>query len=444
LDADRAWPPAAQAWGAALLLACANSLAFVDRTVLTLLVEPIKADLGLSDTLISVLTGASFVVFYVAVGLPVARLADRGNRRNIIATSVLVWSAMTAACGLAWNYVSLLVARAGTGAGEGALSPAAQSMLADYFPKEKLPAALGVFSMGIYIGNGVALVLGGAVTAAAISMGVIHTSLLGDVKPWQLVFFIAGVPGALLALALLWIREPARRGAGATGRASLPLREIWQTFLTRRAAYITLVGAFALLVMHGHGSGTWIPTFFVRKFGWEPGRIGAAYGTVVLLFGTSGALLGGVVANSLRRRRIAEANVLTFLVGCGLAAPFAVLFPLASTPEASLLLLAGLNFFAGFPFAGGYAAIQELTPNRMRAQVTAVLLLFVNLVGAGLGPTLIAVCTDFLFRDPQALPHALSLAAVLTLPAAVVLLGVLLRLLSRTSAGLPSQERVTT
>ena len=133
-----------------MLLACANSLAFIDRTVLTLLVEPIKADLAISDTLISLLTGFSFAAFYVAVGLPVARLADRGNRRNIIATAVLVWSAMTAACGLAWNYLCLLAARAGTGAGEGALSPAAQSMLADYFPKERLPGALGLYSMGIY------------------------------------------------------------------------------------------------------------------------------------------------------------------------------------------------------------------------------------------------------------------------------------------------------
>jgi MFS family permease len=298
--------------------------------------------------------------------------------------------------------------------------------------------------MGIYIGNGAALVLGGAVTAAAISLGVVHTGVLGDVKPWQLVFFVAGLPGVLLALALLAVREPARRGFGATERRDIPLREIWQTFLSQRTAYIALLGAFALLVMHGHGSGAWIPAFFARKFGWEPGRIGAAYGAVVLLFGTSGALLGGFVANALRRRQIAETNVLTFLAGCALATPFAVLFPLAPTPETSLMLLAGLNFFAGFPFAGGYAAIQELTPNRMRAQVTAAMLLLVNLIGAGLGPTVIAVFTDFLFRDPQALPHALSLAAVLTLPAAVVLLVMLLRRLGRRAAASSSKERVTT
>jgi MFS family permease len=179
--------------------------------------------------------------------------------------------------------------------------------------------------------------------------------------------------------------------------------------------------------MHGHGSGTWIPTFFMRKFGWDAGQVGAAYGAVVLLFGTSGALLGGYVANHLRRRRIAQANVLACLAGCALAAPFAVLFPLATTPALSLALLAGLNFFAGFPFAGGYAALQELTPNRMRAQAVAVLLLFVNLIGGGCGPTFIALFTDFLFRDAQALPYALSLSAALTLPVAALLLVMLLR-----------------
>jgi MFS family permease len=148
----------------------------------------------------------------------------------------------------------------------------------------------------------------------------------------------------------------------------------------------------------------------------------------VLLFGTAGALLGGFVANTLRRRQIAEANVLTCLAGCTLATPFALLFPLAPTPEISLALLAGLNFFAGFPFAGGYAALQELTPNRMRAQAAAMLLFCVNLIGGGFGPTLIALFTDFVFQDAQALPYALSLSAALTLPVAVALLAVLWRL----------------
>ena len=253
-------------------------------------------------------------------------------------------------------------------------------------------------------------------------MGPIHIVFLGEVKPWQLVFFAAGAPGLLLAAVLLAIREPARRGVVDFGRSRMSMREVWDEFLKKRVAFLTLIGAFSLLVMHGHGSGTWIPSFFARQFGWDPGRIGAAYGTIVLLFGTSGALLGGFVSSYLRRRGVAQANVLTCLAGCALATPFALLFPLAPQPEVSLILLAGLNFFAGFPFAGGYAALQELAPNRMRAQAVAVLLVCMNLIGGGFGPTLVALFTDHVFQDPRALPFALSISAAITLPAAIALL----------------------
>jgi MFS family permease len=205
-------------------------------------------------------------------------------------------------------------------------------------------------------------------------------------------------------------------------RSTMPLREVWDEFVGKRVAFLTLIGAFALLVMHGQATGAWIPSFFARQFGWDPGRIGAAYGTIVLLFGTSGALLGGLASNYLRRRRIAQANVLTCLAGCALATPFALLFPLAARPEMSLMWLAGLNFFAGFPFAGGYAALQELAPNRMRAQAVAVLLFCMNLIGGGFGPTLVALFTDHVFQDAQALPFSLSISAALTLPAAILLL----------------------
>ena len=388
--------------------------------MLTLLVEPIKADLHISDTSISLLTGFSFTVFYVLIGVPVARLADRGNRRNVIAVCMLLWSTMTAACGLAWNYVSLLVARAGTGAGEGGLSPAAQSMLADYFPKERLPAALGLFSSGIYIGNGLALLVGGAVVAAATAAGSMDVPLLGALRPWQVAFIVVGAPGIVLALLLLAVREPPRREVAATTRVS---REtLWTQFDARRAAYIALFGASTLLVMHGNASGAWIPAFFTRRFHWDTAQIGATYGLVVLLCGTSGALAGGFVANRLRREGHADANIRTVQLGLIALLPVAALFPLVPTPWLSLALLAAMNFFAGFPFAGAYAALQELTPNRMRAQMAALFALCMNLIGGGCGPTLVALCTDFVFGDPLRLPYSLALAAVLTLPLSLLFL----------------------
>jgi MFS family permease len=414
---EQPWPPLRLAWTAAAVLAVGNSLSFVDRTVLTLLVEPIEADLQISDTSVSLLTGLGFTVFYVLIGLPVARLADRGNRRNIIAACMFVWSTMTAACGLAWNYTSLLLARAGTGAGEGGLSPSAQSMLADYFPRERLPAALGLFSSGIYVGHGLALLLGGAVIAATSSAGSVEVPLLGVLKPWQVAFIVLGAPGVLLALLMTTVKEPPRRGVPTEGRSST--QTLWDQFNARRAQYLLLFAGCALLILHGNATNVWIPSFFARKFQWDAAQTGAAYGTVVLLFGVSGALAGGFCANRLRRKGHADANARAIQYGLLALLPFAVLFPLANDPYLSLLLIAGMNFFAGFPFAGAYAALQELTPNRMRAQVAAAFAVCMNVIGGGLGPTLVAVFTDFVFGDRNQLPYSLVIAAALTLPAAV-------------------------
>lgn len=385
--------------------------------MLNLLVEPIKADLRISDTAVSLLAGFSFTAFYVLMGLPVARLADRGNRRNIISVAMLMWSAMTAACGLAWNYWSLLVARAFTGAGESALSPAAQSMLADYFPKERLPVALGLFSSGIYIGGGLALLVGGAVVAAAEAAGDVVVPIIGVLQPWQITFIAVGTPGILLAIAMTAVGEPPRRGVEAND-AAISMQALWRQISSNRAAYIGLFGAFTLLVMQGHGGGAWIPAFFERHFHWRTAEIGTAYGLTVLIFGTAGAVAGGLFAGRLKRSGRADANARTMQLGFIALAPFAFLYALAATPFQALALVAGMNFFAGFPFAAGYAALQELTPNRMRARLTATFVLSVNLVGAGLGPTLVALFTDYAFADETMLPYSLALAAAITLPLA--------------------------
>ena len=429
VSADRPWPAARLAWTAAILLAAGNSLSFIDRTILTLLVEPIKADLQISDVRISLLSGFSFTVFYVLVGIPAARLADHGNRRNVIALAILTWSTMTVACGLAWNFLGLALARAGTGAGEGALSPASQSILADYFPKERLPIALGLFSSGIYIGSGTALLVGGAVIAVAASAGDLLVPILGELKPWQVVFVVVGAPGVVLAALMFTVTEPVRRSFGSAGDAAVPLRAVWAHIQSHRASYIGLFGTFSLLVMQGYGSSAWIPAFFERRFHWSTAQVGTAYGAVVLVFGTLGALTGGLFANRLRRRGFADANVRTIRFGFFALTPFALLFGLAPDPYLALALVAGMNFFAGFPFAGGYAAVQELTPNRMRAQMAALLVVCVNVIGGGFGPTLVALFTDLLFGDPARLPYSLALAACITLPAAYLFI----RMLGRSS-----------
>lgn len=419
--AEQPWPSAGSAWYVAIILMLANTLAFVDRQALALLVQPIKADLHISDTAISLLYGLSFTLFYVAVGLPIARIADRSNRRNIIAGAIFVWSIATSLCGLARSFTTLFAARVGVGAGEGGLTPAAYSLLSDYFPKEKLAIAMGVYQMGLYLGSAAALVIGGLISTVIPPSETLVLPVLGAMKGWQIVFLLLGLPGVVLAALTLTIREPARRGV-ASAQTKVPMGELLAHVAARRKAYIGIMLGFALMILVGNGTAVWIPAFFERRFGWSTAEVGQFYGPVVFLCGTTGALAGGLFASWLRKRGSGHGNLLASLVGFTVLIPITIAFPLMPTPTLALILIGMMNFFAGFNFGGGLAALQELTPNRMRALVSAAYMLTINLIGAALGPTLIALVTDYWFRDPAALPYAISMVCAVASPLSVVML----------------------
>jgi MFS family permease len=404
------------AWYAALMLAAANALAFVDRQILALLVPPIEADLHLSDTKMSLLLGLSFTMLQALAGLPLGRLVDVGNRRNIVALAVFCWSLMTGLCGLAGAYWSMFMARIGVGAAEAGLTPSAHSMLADYFPRERLPAAMGLYAMGIYVGNGVALLAGGWIMEIAARSGFV----LGALHGWRVVFLVLGVSGVLFAAVLSSVREPERRLLSPRN-VRVPLRQVGLQLRARGGAYGGICAGFCLMILVGAGTGAWIPTFFVRRFGWSLAEVGTYYGSAVLVFGTAGAWCGGWFAQSLRRRGVVDANLRASLLGFVLLVPFAVAYPLVADARLTVALVAGFNFFAGFPFGGGYAALQELTPGRMRGQVAAIFTLLVNVIGA-LGPTVVALFTNYVFVDEQALPKSLALTAAVAMPFGIALL----------------------
>lgn len=419
-ESDQQWPATRTAWYVAFMLMLANTLAFVDRQVFALLVQPIKMDLQISDTAISLLYGLSFTLFYVIVGIPVARLADQSSRRNIIAASVFIWSVATALCGVGRNFTQLFLARVGVGAGEGGLGPAAYSMLADYFPPHRLPAAMGVYQMGLYVGGAAALLLGGALSTVIPPGESITLPVLGTMKGWHLVFVALGVPGVVLALLLLGVREPRRMGT--QGAATVPLSQFFAHVNSRRTAYFGIGLAFALMILVGNGSAAWIPAFLERKYGWTTAQIGATYGLVVFFCGTTGALTGGLCASTLRKRGVELANLYVPLLGFLVLIPVTIAYPMMATPSAALVLIGIMNFFAGFNFGGGLAALQELTPNRMRALISAGYMLTINLIGAALGPTVIALLTDYWFADPQKLPEAIALTCAVASPLSVIAL----------------------
>lgn len=423
------WPSPAYAWWVVVVLTLTQALAFVDRQVLALLVEPIKRDLHVSDTQISLLYGLSFALFYVIVALPIARLADSSNRRNIVAGSVSVWSVMTGLCGLAGGFPQLVAARLGVGAGEAGLSPAAQSMMADYFPKERLSAALGLFSMGISLGGGLALIGGGALIAEAPRIA--HWLSPDHPLPaWRIVMLAVGLPGLLVAALFATVREPARRGSGT---AALPLKEVFAWLGRHRWTYLGLMGALAMMVFVGQAGSNWIPAFFERRFGWTGPQVGARYGPVVLVCGGAGFLVGGVIASWLRRGRAPRAYLQVGLAGFAVAAALAASFPMAPDPQTALVLIGAMGFFAGLPSGGGYAALQEITPARMRAQVTALNGLLVNLIGAGLGPLSVGLITDYALKDPAKIHLSLTFVAAVAGPITLAAFALALRGYARAS-----------
>jgi MFS family permease len=406
----------AAAWWTVAVLTVIYTSSFIDRSILGLLVAPIRRDLGISDTGMSLLQGFSFAVFYTFLGLPAGRLADRGSRRGLIAWGAALWSAATAVCGLTTTFWQLFLARVGVGVGEATLTPSAHSLMADLFPPEKRGRAFSVYHMGVSMGQGTALVVGGLVIRAVSDVEQIEIPVLGLMRTWQVVFLVVGLPGLILALLALTMREPVR----PTARADLPsVREALAYLrLHKRALGLWLTGV-SLYAVTLFGFPAWMPSVLTRKFGMSPGDIGPIYGAIVLIFGPCGMLIAGSLCDWLLARGDKDAywKVVT---GVGvLAIPAAVLAPLMPTKELTLAVVAFealvMNGFTGVSSAGLAAAV----PARLRGQITALNFFFAALMGFGFGPTFIAMFTDFVYQNDAAVGYSLATASAIILPIAV-------------------------
>ncbi|MDX2225355.1 MAG: MFS transporter [Rhodospirillaceae bacterium] len=415
------YPSEPYAWYVVAVLVLAYTVSYIDRTILTLMVAPIRATLGISDVQISLLHGLAFAIFYTLLGVPIGWLADRANRTRIIAAGIFVWSLMTALCGLSRNFVQMFLARVGVGVGEAALSPAAYSMLADYFRPEKVTRAVSVYSTGVYLGSGFALIVGGAVIAITPSLDL---PVVGHLEPWQVVFLAVGLPGLLVVALMATVREPKRRGliTRAGSAATVSFADTVAFVRLRRRAYGCHFLGYATLAMLWSGTSAWIPSFLIRTHGWTPGDVGLWFGLAVLILGTLGISLGGVFSDWLKRRGRSDANMLIGIVSALAVLPAGIIAPLMPNAPAALGVYCILVFFSSFPYGGAAAGLQEITPNQMRAQVSAMYLFVVNLAGIGVGPTLVASITQYGFGDDLALRYALPIAAAVTAPIAALLL----------------------
>ncbi|MGA0266117.1 MAG: spinster family MFS transporter [Lysobacterales bacterium] len=416
------------AWYTVGVLTLAYLFSYIDRQILSLMVGPIKRDLGLTDTQFSLLHGLAFAIFYTLLGIPIARLADNRNRRTLIAIGVALWSLATAAGGLARNFGQLFAARVAVGVGEAALSPAAYSMLADRFPGDRLGKAIGIYSSGVFIGIGLSFIIGGVLVAGLEAAGGLTVPLLGTLKSWQATFIIVGLPGLLVAMLVLTLKEPARRSlAGNSTPERLDNRQILQWLSAHKRLYLTHFAGFAMMTLLFNAIMAWAPELFIRIHDVERGVIGIRLGILAAVFGGAGIVCGGIYSDWLARRGDTAAPMRAGLTGCAVLAPFAVAAPLAPSADLALWLFAPLLFFVSFPFGPAASALQLITPARMRAQVSALYLFIVNLTGIGFGGTATALMTDYVFRDGMKLHLAMASIAALGGVLAVILLSLSLQ-----------------
>ena len=430
--ANDGYPPPAYGWYVVGVLTLAYVFSFLDRQILSLLVEPMKADLDLNDTQISLLQGLAFAVCNALAGLPLGRLVDTQRRTTLVAAGIAFWSVATAACGLVRGYGALLMLRMGVGAGEAILTPAANSLIGDHFPSHKVGFPLAVYSIGIFIGGGLALVIGATVIAGAMTAGPLHVPFVGEIRPWQTVFLIVGLPGLLVALLALSLREPARKGAlhrsvaadGTEKPEAPPLRDVFAYLNQNRRAFISVNLFMGFSAVAGYGVAAWVPSMFIRRHGWTAVEIGHTYGLLLLVFGTAGVLMGGWLGDVMTRRHGPGGRLRIAIAVKLLTIPFIVGYTLLPDASWALLPLAVSIFLPTFMNGLSPAILQQMVPNQMRGTAISISLLVVNMLGLGLGPTLIAVLNDHVFRDPNMI-H-LSILLVCVVMAAISLLFILI------------------
>lgn len=424
---EEPWPKPSTAWYAMFVFILALFIDMLDRGIVNLLVPDMKRDLGLSDTKISLLLGFAFVAFYAFLGMPIARLVDSKSRRLIMGCGIAIWSMMTAACGLAQNFWQLFFARVGVGVGEACNGPSTYSMMSDLFPPGRLTRAASTLQIGFVLGSGLASIIGGAVLALVMNWPPITVPGIGVLRNWQLVFLIVGIPGLIIASMLATVPEPKRRGLiQAPGQAATVIRAIPIRDLVKfLGANWKFYGPMYLgLAVNGLtlGAQAWIPTFFLRTYGMNMVNIAYILGAVVMGASLLGLVVGTKIAEWFLKRGHLDANLRLLVLAMCLATPMSVIYPLMPTPTLAFAVLGLSMFFRFFSPGAQNAALQVVTPNEMRGQITAIFLFIFNLVGYGLGPIYIALMTDYLFGAESELKYALAVASLITGPIAIFII----------------------
>lgn len=400
--------PATRAWYVVGLLTFAYIISFIDRQILSLLIEPIRQDMGLSDFQMAWIGPPAFAICFLFFGLVFGNLADRFNRLRLIALGLALWCSMTAACAFADSAFEMFLARMGVGVGEAVLTPCALSLISDMFAREKVGKPIGVYSSGVALGSSMAFILGGAIVLWLESGDHNPFAAIGIEAAWRETFLLVGLPGLLLLPLLLFAREPSRRERLTVTR-EISLLSTLKFLAKNRRVYIPLFFGKAAfnLIAYAH---FWIVPMFERTWGWTRVRTGTLWGTTLLLSGLTGVLLGGWLSDRWYHAGRKDAALRTVWLALLATLPLHALAPLMPTGELALALFVPTLIAAGAGSSAGSTATMLVTPNEYRGQMTALSLLIASGLGQFLGPTSVAALTDFVFADPSALRYSLSIS----------------------------------
>jgi MFS family permease len=406
-DADY---PASSAWYVVGVLTIAYVVSFIDRQILSLLIEPIRRDLGLSDFQMAWIGPPAFATCFLLFGLVFGRLADRVGRLRLVAVGLTVWCIMTAACAFADSAVEMFIARMGVGIGEAVLTPCALSLISDLFPRERVGKPIGVYSSGVALGSSLAFILGSVIILWLESGGHDPFAALGVTAAWRETFLLVGLPGLVLLPLLLMAREPARRER-LNQKAQASLADTWRFLVAQRRVFVPLFFGKAVfnLIAYAH---FWIVPMFERSWGWSRVRTGTLWGTTLLVSGLIGVILGGWLSDRWYRAGRRDAALRTVWLALLATLPLHALAPLMPSGELALAMFIPTLIAAGAGSSAGSTATMLVTPNEYRGQMTALSLLIASGLGQFLGPTSVAGLTDFVFEDPKALRYSLSIAVL--------------------------------
>ena len=413
------YPPARVAWYTVFIMFLLYVCSYMDRQVLTMLVQPIKDDLKISDFQMSLLMGPLFAVFYTTLGIPAGWIADRYNRRGLIAIGAGLWAIATAGCGMAMTYVQLAIARLSVGIGEATLTPAAQSMIADQFPPKRLSLALSVYMLGVTFGSGLALGFSGLLVDWAGNLAQQFAPVIGEFRPWQVVFFIVAAPTVILAPLVFTVRETRTRAKGGVpvpaGAGKAFIKDHWKFLAPYYAGFgMTSIAVYAL--------SSWIPAYMSRTFDISMAEIGAGFGLMMFLATGAGQITWSIVVDWLYSHGVKDAHVRFHLLTWLLSVPAVVYAFTVGSPTLFLLLL-GVFYLFTYAFQGySIAGLQLVTPTYFRGRMSAAYLTYLNLIGLACGPTAVGALTDFVFKDTHMVGWAMAIVVVACAPIGMLLL----------------------